>query len=241
MPTPVNPATSAASMAPSPPGVGAAAAMMEAPRYTAPTCAKLDRTLERHDRSGERRDVSERDPSRSAQQGRQLHRRLRQLGDRRERPLHEVDDMGLEQPPALARRERDAGQGQNHRDDDQQLAARRDLERLRRALLGPGEEHDEQSDVDDGTDDGVEPVPVTASAGSTPAFCRKRTFSAMPPTFAGVTRLTKLDANCASTVVDERHAFGGQIRRRRSPRRGRSGATAATPPRPTPSSPNGWP
>ena len=41
MPTPVNPATSAASMAPRPPGVGAAAAIIEAPRYTAPTWAKL--------------------------------------------------------------------------------------------------------------------------------------------------------------------------------------------------------
>ena len=41
MPTPVNPATSAASIAPSPPGVGAAAAMTDAPRYTAPTWSKL--------------------------------------------------------------------------------------------------------------------------------------------------------------------------------------------------------
>src|SRR5829696_2405989 len=41
MPTPVNPATSAASIAPRPPGVGAAAAISDAPRYTAPTWAKL--------------------------------------------------------------------------------------------------------------------------------------------------------------------------------------------------------
>ena len=43
-------------------------------------------------------------------------------------------------------------------------------------------------------------MPVTAAAGSTPAFCMKRTFSAMPPTFAGVTRLTNDDAICVSTV-----------------------------------------
>ena len=41
IPTPVSPATSPASRAPRPPGVGAAAAIIEAPRYTAPTSAKL--------------------------------------------------------------------------------------------------------------------------------------------------------------------------------------------------------
>ena len=46
----------------------------------------------------------------------------------------------------------------------------------------------------------LSPMPVTASAGSTPAFCMKRTLSAMPPTLAGVTRLTNDDASCASTV-----------------------------------------
>ena len=43
-------------------------------------------------------------------------------------------------------------------------------------------------------------MPVTAGAGSTPAFCMKRTFRAMPPTLAGVTRLTNDDAICACTV-----------------------------------------
>ena len=46
----------------------------------------------------------------------------------------------------------------------------------------------------------LSPTPVTASAGSTPAFCMNRTFSAMPPTLAGVTRLTNDDASCASTL-----------------------------------------
>src|SRR6266540_7258101 len=41
MPTAVNPATRAASIAPRPPGVGAAAAITDAPRYTAPTWPKL--------------------------------------------------------------------------------------------------------------------------------------------------------------------------------------------------------
>ena len=44
-------------------------------------------------------------------------------------------------------------------------------------------------------------MPVTASAGSMPAFCMNLTFSAIPPTFAGVTRLTNDDASCASTVL----------------------------------------
>src|SRR5215216_1155526 len=45
------------------------------------------------------------------------------------------------------------------------------------------------------------PIPVTASAGGTPAFCMYRTLRAMPPTFAGVTRLTNDEANWASTVA----------------------------------------
>ena len=35
---------------------------------------------------------------------------------------------------------------------------------------------------------------------STPAFCRKRTFNAIPPTLAGVTRLTNDEAICTSTA-----------------------------------------
>ena len=46
----------------------------------------------------------------------------------------------------------------------------------------------------------LRPTPVTADAGSTPAFCMNRTFSAMPPTLAGVIRFTNDDANCAPTV-----------------------------------------
>ncbi len=46
----------------------------------------------------------------------------------------------------------------------------------------------------------LSPTPVTAFAGSTPAFCMNRTFRAMPPTLAGVTRLTKLDASWACTL-----------------------------------------
>ena len=46
----------------------------------------------------------------------------------------------------------------------------------------------------------LSPTPVTAPAGSTPAFCMKRTFNAMPPTLAGVIRLTNDDAIWASTV-----------------------------------------
>ena len=52
------------------------------------------------------------------------------------------------------------------------------------------------------------PIPETAAAGSTPAFCRKRTFSAIPPTLAGVTRLTKEDAICVSTVGTIGRWFG---------------------------------
>ena len=42
---------------------------------------------------------------------------------------------------------------------------------------------------------------MTAWAGGMPAFCMKRTFSAIPPTLAGVTRLMKLDANCVYTLA----------------------------------------
>ena len=46
--------------------------------------------------------------------------------------------------------------------------------------------------MDDATGRELRPTPVTAWAGGIPAFCMKRTFTAMPPTLAGVTRLTKL-------------------------------------------------
>ena len=44
------------------------------------------------------------------------------------------------------------------------------------------------------------PTPVTASAGGTPDFWRYRTLRAMPPTFAGVTRLTNEDASDTCVV-----------------------------------------
>src|SRR6516225_7572769 len=44
------------------------------------------------------------------------------------------------------------------------------------------------------------PTAATPAVGSTPAFCRKRTFSAMPPTLAGETRLTYEDAFWVSRV-----------------------------------------
>ena len=47
-------------------------------------------------------------------------------------------------------------------------------------------------------------MPVTAWAEGTPAFCRYRTLSAMPPTLAGVTRLTKDEASWARTVGHQR-------------------------------------
>ena len=40
----------------------------------------------------------------------------------------------------------------------------------------------------------LSPTAATALPESTPHLCRKRTLSAMPPTFAGDTRLTKEDA-----------------------------------------------
>ena len=43
----------------------------------------------------------------------------------------------------------------------------------------------------------LRPTPVTAWAGGMPAFCMKRTLRAIPPTLAGVTRLTKDEAICA--------------------------------------------
>jgi hypothetical protein len=45
------------------------------------------------------------------------------------------------------------------------------------------------------------PTAVTPADGSTPAFCRKRTFSAMPPTLLGDTRLTNEEAPWASVVA----------------------------------------
>ena len=54
-------------------------------------------------------------------------------------------------------------------------------------------------------------MPVTASAGGDAAFCMKRTLSAMPPTLAGVTRLTNDEATCASTLG--RTAVGSARRR----------------------------
>lgn len=44
------------------------------------------------------------------------------------------------------------------------------------------------------------PTLATASPGRTPARCRKRVFSATPPTAAGATIFTNDPATCASTV-----------------------------------------
>ena len=73
----------------------------------------------------------------------------------------------------------------------------------------------------------LRPTPVTASAGGTPAFWRKRTFSAMPPTLAGVTRFTN---ELASGHLDGgherdrlRHAADGADGRRHVRGRGHSG------------------
>src|SRR5215471_13313692 len=44
------------------------------------------------------------------------------------------------------------------------------------------------------------PTAATPADGSTPAFCRNRTFSAMPPTLDGDTRLTYEEAPWVSTV-----------------------------------------
>ena len=50
-------------------------------------------------------------------------------------------------------------------------------------------------------DSHVEPDPGDAPPPvPTPAFCRKRTLSAIPPTFAGVTRLTNDDASWAARL-----------------------------------------
>src|SRR5262249_21093798 len=48
------------------------------------------------------------------------------------------------------------------------------------------------------------PTAATSALVSTPDFCRYRTFSAMPPTLAGETRLTNDDAAWASTVGQNR-------------------------------------
>src|SRR5215469_279549 len=48
------------------------------------------------------------------------------------------------------------------------------------------------------------PTAATPALVSTPDFCRYRTFSAMPPTLAGETRLTNDDAAWASTVGQNR-------------------------------------
>ena len=45
------------------------------------------------------------------------------------------------------------------------------------------------------------PTAATPADGSTPDFCRKRTFSAMPPTLDGETRLTNEEAPWVSTVA----------------------------------------
>ena len=68
----------------------------------------------------------------------------------------------------------------------------------------------------------LSPMPVTPAAGSIPAFCRNRRFSAMPPTFAGVTRFTKDDAICASTLGNEGELLRQHLRPIRSRRRRRS-------------------
>ena len=44
------------------------------------------------------------------------------------------------------------------------------------------------------------PTLVTATAGSTPAFCTKRVFRAMPPSPAGASLLANADATCARNV-----------------------------------------
>src|SRR4051794_37262658 len=46
----------------------------------------------------------------------------------------------------------------------------------------------------------LSPTPDTATAGSTPARCMYRTFRAMPPMLAGVTRLTNEDPTWVASV-----------------------------------------
>ena len=46
----------------------------------------------------------------------------------------------------------------------------------------------------------LSPTAATALPGSTPHLCRYRTLSAMPPTFAGDTRLTNEEASWVSTL-----------------------------------------
>jgi hypothetical protein len=52
------------------------------------------------------------------------------------------------------------------------------------------------------------PTAATPALVSTPDFCRYLAFSAMPPTLAGETRLTKDDAAWASTVGQSRIRCG---------------------------------
>ena len=53
------------------------------------------------------------------------------------------------------------------------------------------------------------PTAATAAAGSTPAFWRNRTLSVMPPTLAGVMRLTNDDAIWAATAGTSGTAWWG--------------------------------
>jgi len=52
------------------------------------------------------------------------------------------------------------------------------------------------------------PTPVTATALSTPDFCRNRMFTAVPPTLAGVTRFVNDDANWVMNSGHAGNAFG---------------------------------
>ena len=68
MPNPVSAATSAASTAPSPPGVGAAFPTSDATRNAAPICATLRPAAERLDRGDQREDVRQRGAGRAAEE-----------------------------------------------------------------------------------------------------------------------------------------------------------------------------
>ena len=71
---------------------------------------------------------------------------------------------------------------------------------------------------------------MTASGGATPAFCRKRRLSAIPPTFAGVTRFTNDDASWAARLGPNGRCSGTPPDSRpRRPRRCRS-TSRRTPP-----------
>jgi hypothetical protein len=52
------------------------------------------------------------------------------------------------------------------------------------------------------------PTAGTATAGSTPDFCRKRTFSAIPPTIAGASVPANDAAICAMNVGTSRRRSG---------------------------------